>query len=453
MDAARSPTVRAELWSLIRLAGPLALIYLGNHLLGVVETAIVGRLGESALAAMGLGNSVYFGVVVLGIGVMLGLDPLIAQAVGAKEHAGAHAAFRQAPWLALFVSLPLGVVVFAIGLSLDSIGIEPDVASETFAYASWRSLGLYPFLLLIGTRTYLQAYDRTWPLVVGTLLAHLLNVPLTYVLVFGDQGLVELGLPALGVPSFGAGGAGMTSAVCTLLQLVVALIGLPKRTTAPHGFDRAIIRRAARVGVPIALTLTAEVGAFALSGYFAGLLGKGPLAAHNVALTLASTTFQLPLAIGAATSVRVGQAGGRVDVAGARRAGFVGISLAGTVMLASASMFVLIPGALARLITDKPSVIAAALPLVAIAAGFQLFDGLQAAGTGALRGASDTRFAFLANVIGYYALGLPAGAIAAFAFGVGASGIWWGLSVGLFVASIALAIRFHFTTRRVIQRA
>lgn len=438
---------------MIRLAGPLALIYLGNHLLGVVETAIVGRLGESALGAMGLGNGVYFGVVVLGIGVMLGLDPVIAQAVGAKEHAGAHAAFRQAPWLALFVSLPLVAVVLGIGLSLDSIGIEPDVASETFAYVSSRSLGLYPFLVLVGARTYLQAYDRTWPLVVGTLLAHMLNVPLTYLLVFGDQGLVDLGLPALGVPSFGAGGAGMTSAACTLLQLAVALIGLPKRTTAAHGFDRVIIRRAARVGVPIALTLTAEVGAFALTGYFAGLLGKGPLAAHNVALTLASTTFQLPLAIAAATSVRVGQAVGRVDIGGARRAGFLGIGLAGAVMLASASMFVLMPGALARLITDKPTVIEAALPLVAIAAGFQLFDGIQAAGSGALRGATDTRFSFVANLVGYYVLGLPTGAIAAFAFGAGAAGLWWGLCVGLFVVAIALAVRFHFTARRAIQRA
>lgn len=438
---------------MIRLAGPLALIYLGNHLLGVVETAIVGRLGESALGAMGLGNGVYFAVVVLGIGIMLGLDPVIAQAVGAKEHAGAHAAFRQAPWLALFATLPLGAVVLGIGLSLEFIGIEREVAGETFAYVSTRTLGLFPFLVLVGTRTYLQAYDRTWPLVVGTLLAHVLNVPLTYLLVFGDQGLVDLGLPALGVPSLGAGGAGMTSAVCTLLQLVVALIGLPKRERSARGLDLSIIRRALRVGIPIALTLTAEVGAFALSGYFAGLLGKGPLAAHNVALTLASTTFQLPLAIGAATAVRVGQAVGRVDIGGARRAGFLGIGLAAGVMLACASLFVLAPGALARLITDKPTVIEAALPLVAIAAGFQLFDGIQAAGTGALRGATDTRFSFLANLVGYYVLGLPAGAIAAFAFGAGAAGLWWGLSVGLFVVSIALAVRFHFTARRAIQRA
>jgi MATE family multidrug resistance protein len=453
MDAPRPSPVREELWSLIRLAGPLALIYLGNHLLGVVETAIVGRLGETALAAMGLGNGVYFAVAVIGVGLMLGLDPVIAQAVGAKEHSNAYAAFRQAPWMALFSAVPLVASVIALALSLEALGIGRAVAHDTFAYVSWRSLGLYPFLLLVGARTYLQAYDRTLPLVLGIVLAHVLNVPLTYLLVFGDAGLVELGLPALGVPSFGAGGAGITSAICTAVQLGVAFVGLPRRPRERHRFDRAIVRRAFRVGVPIALTLTAEVGAFALSGFFAGLLGQSPLAAHNVALTLASTTFQMPLAIGAATAVRVGQAVGRSDVPGARRAGFLGFGLAATVMLACAGAFLAVPGFLASLITNKPSVIAAALPLVAIAAAFQLFDGLQAAGAGALRGATDTRFAFLANLVGYYALGLPIGVLTAFAFDAGPAGLWWGLSIGLFVVSVALAIRFHFTTRRSIRRA
>jgi len=212
------------------------------------------------------------------------------------------------------------------------------------------------------------------------------------------------------------------------------------------------MKRGIRLGLPVAGTLLAEVGVFGLSSYFAGILGRGPLAAHNVALILASTSFQVPLGIGIAASVRVGHAIGRDDTPGARKAGFLALGMAAAFMVVTASLFLTIPHALARIFTPDPAVIAAALPLLAVAAVFQLADGAQAVASGALRGAGDTRFPFIANVAGHYAIGLPLSLGLAFGLGWGARGIWVGLSAGLFAVAILLVRRFSRVSRVRIAR-
>lgn len=449
------PGRRPELRELARLAGPLALYHLGNQMLGFVDSAIVGRYGAVELGAVGLGNAVFFSVAVVGLGLMLGLDPLVSQAVGAGERAGARRLFWQGMWMATALTPPLVVLILAAGATLPLVGIEGRTADITFEYLVPRALGLVFFLGGVGGRAYLQAHDITRPLILSVLLAHVVNLPVSWVLVFGDPALVAVGLPALGVAPMGAAGAGWGSAASSAVQCVVVLaaVGRMPSIVVSRRLDPALQRRALRLGVPIGLALLAEVGVFGLTTVLAGWLGARALAAHHVALTLASTTFQVALAVAIAGSVRVGQAVGRGDTVGTRRAGFAAIGSTGTYMLACAATFVLVPAPLARLLSDDPEVVAAALPLLRVAAAFQLADGVQVASAGALRGAGDTRPPVVANGVGHYLVGLPIGATLAFGARWGAEGLWWGLSVGLALVAVFLTLRFARVSRHPIERS
>ncbi|HEY8431475.1 MAG TPA: MATE family efflux transporter, partial [Sandaracinaceae bacterium] len=215
----------------------------------------------------------------------------------------------------------------------------------------------------------------------------------------------------------------------------------------------AAMRRTLALGTPIGLTLLAEVASFSITALLMGNLGTRALAGHNVAITLASATFQIALALGAAGGVRVGHAVGRGDRSATRRAGLVAIVAGASAMIAGAIAFVSIPRSLARILTDEAAVIEASVPLLAIAAAFQMSDGVQAVAAGVLRGAGDTLVPLLANLAGYYAIGLPLGAALAFGAGLGPEGLWWGLSAGLTAVAILLSARFWILSERPIRRA
>ncbi|MBX3127874.1 MAG: MATE family efflux transporter [Polyangiaceae bacterium] len=437
---------RREARALLALSLPIAFSHLGQTLLGVVDTAVVGRVGELHLGAAGLGNALFFTVTVLGMGVMLGLDPVIAQAMGAGEANKARRALWQGVWLAGLVGVPLMLVVLLASGTLELMGIAPDSAVLTRAYVMARLPSLVPFLVFVALRCYLQAAGTTRPVVTAVVLANIVNVPLSIVLVFGDEALTRAGLPPLGLPALGVAGAGWASTACTLVQVVVLADAMRRSSSAaePNArqVDAVVMKRALLLGLPIGLQLVAEFGVFALVNVAMANLDSTSLAAHQVALTLASATFMVPVGIGAATSVRVGRAIGQGDATGTRRAGIVGLGLGTTFMIGSALCFWLFPESLAAIITSDAKVIDAAVGLLLVAAVFQISDGVQAVGAGALRGAGDTRFTFLANVAGHYLIGLPLGLVLTFVLAAGAPGLWWGLSAGLTVVAIALLRRF-----------
>ena len=449
--------LRGEVRALLKLSGPILITQLGTMLLGLVDTAVVGRLGEVPLGAVGLGNSVFFTVSVLGFGWMLALDPLIAQAVGAGESTRARELVWQGAWIGMAGAIPLALLIVVLAENIALFGVADVTAQETVPYLYARLAGLAPFFVLAACRAFLQAHELTRPLVIGVIVANVVNLPLSYLLVFGDAGLAPLGLPPLGVPAYGAEGAGWASAVATVLQLLVALAAL--RTVwgtdvrAFHRPERATILRVLRLGTPIGLALGAEVGSFAVVTVLCANLGTRALGGHNVALTLISTTFQIAIAFGAAGAVRVGHAIGRGDAGATRRAGLTAIGAGAAAMIGSALAFLLFPRLLARILTDDEGVIDAAVPLLAIAAAFQLFDGVQAVAAGTLRGAGDTRWPLVANLLGHYAIAVPLGAVLAFGLGWGAVGLWWGLSAGLTVVAIALSARFFTISKRLIARA
>jgi MATE family multidrug resistance protein len=271
----------------------------------------------------------------------------------------------------------------------------------------------------------------------------------------GDAGLERIGLPGIGLPAMGAMGAALATSAVNLSSLVVCWIAVDKleRERATGGGDPVLARSIVALGLPIGLQLVAEVGVFALTGILAGTLGKMPAAGHQVALSLASLSFSMAIGVGAATSVRVGRAVGAGDTPAARRAGGQGIVVGATLMGISGLFFILMPRPLAALFTDDRQVIDTAVPLIQIAAVFQLSDAIQAVSAGALRGTGDTRFSFVANLVGHYAVGLPVAAALGFAAHLGAAGLWWGLSLGLTAVAVGQSIRFARRTAQPIARS
>ncbi len=439
--------LRAEAAALARLSAPLAAAQAGQALMGVVDTAVTGRAGAVPLAATGLGNALFFTVAVLGMGVMMGLDPLIAQAFGAghRERArqlawqGGFLAFHAAAWLAV----PLAILPWL----LEPLGVEAAVAAEAGRYVLWRLPGL-PFLMLyVGGRAYLQAAGLVRPMVVATAVANVANLALDVLLVFGGAGLPWWAGPLRLVPAMGASGAAIATSLCTALQALLLLAAVRAVPAAPlppaaRRQDRATLWLAARVGAPTALHIFAEVAFFALGAFLAARFGPVAMGAHQVTLSVATLSFTVAVGVGQAGSVRVGQAVGARDRLGARRAGLTAFGAAAGFMACAGLAFVAAPAWVAGLMTDDPEVIVAAVPLFRLAALFQIADGVQAAGAGVLRGAGETRFTLWANLAGHWLLGLPAMLLLAFGLSLGVTGLWGGFVVGLVAVAAALLARF-----------
>jgi len=247
--------------------------------------------------------------------------------------------------------------------------------------------------------------------------------------------------------------SGLASSLAAIVQLAIVWRGLSVLRPADGEGDVSVnARDVLRVGWPIALTFLAEVGAFTIAGLLAGRIGPSATAGHQVAITIASVTFCVSLGISAATTVRVGRAVGRGDAPGARRAGFVGLGTSLGYMALCAVGFAVFAGPIARVLSDRPEVLASAIPLVQIAAFFQLSDGLQCTAAGALRGIGDTRFIQWVNIFGHYVVGLPLAVALAFGAHLAERGLWWGLSAGLTAVAIPLVWRFHVKSRGPLAR-
>ena len=428
-----------ELRKLLRLAAPIAFTQAGYALMGLVDTAVVGRLGAAALGAIGLANGLFLAVAIVGLGCMMGLDPLFSQALGAGDEKRARELIWQGLWLSGAVTLALALPILALPLILEPSGIEPGVARDARLFMWLRLPGLWPMLAFAGLRGYLQAAHRTRALVVATVVANLANLGLDILLVFG-----KAGFPVLGAP-----GSGLATSICFFFQ--AAILWMAVRARNPIGPRWLDLRKALSVGIPVGLQMGAEVGIFALVGVLAGRLGATAMAAHQVAISLASFTFCFALGVGQAGSVRVGWAVGARDTPAARRSGLTAFGGGVLIMSIAALSFWLVPGALARLLTDQDEVISLAIPLLAVCAVFQLSDGIQGVGAGVLRGAGDTRFPFFANLVGHYAVGLPIAIVLGLWRGQGVIGLWWGLCAGLTAVAIALLTRFlRLSAREII---
>jgi MATE family multidrug resistance protein len=451
----RAADFRREFRELFRLAGPVAIAQAGMQLMGLVDVAVLGRLGPRELAASGVGNAIFFAFSVVGIGIVLGIDPLIAQAVGASDHKRARRALWQGVWLAITVTAALTVVLIGCAYAMPLVG-TPELLEDARAFLLIRTTSLLPFLLFYVVRSYLQAYGKTRPLLVSMILANILNFAGDLLLVYGGQSLPSWTGPLRHVPALHVAGAALATTICTIAELAIVLLPLrstpvPKHEHVDHRWSGREVLAAFRIGLPIGLQMAAEVGIFALVALLAGRAGTLQLAAHQVAISLASFTFTIALGIAAAGSVRVGLAIGARDPVATRNAGHVAITAGALVMGVSAMMFMLFPRVIARLVTDQPRVLDAALPLLLVVGFFQISDGIQAVGAGVLRGAGDTRYSLNANLVGHWLVGLPIALFLGFYLDWGVVGLWWGLCAGLTVVAVTLFIRFERLSRTTIE--
>jgi MATE family multidrug resistance protein len=414
---------------MLRLAVPVVLAELGWMTMGVVDSVMVGRVGPEPLGGVGIGRGVFMAAMVAGIGLLLGLDTVVARAHGARDARACNVWLLHGVYLSVLVAVPLTAGLLSARAWFGALDLHPEVLASMRPYFTAMCWSVLPLLLYTAFRRYLQAVNRVRAVMIALVSANVVNVVANWILIYG-----RLGFPAMGAA--GAGWATFASSwyMAVFLLGVILLLDREEGTgllRTPRTFERARIARLVGLGGPAALQLALEVGVFATATALAGRLAPADLAAHHIALTLASITFMVPLGVASAAAVRVGQLLGSGDPAGARQAGWAALWLGTTFMIVSAAAFLVVPRPLLGAFTTDAAVVAIGVRLLAVAALFQLFDGLQVVSTGALRGAGDTRTPMVTNLVGHWLVGLPVGAWLCFGAGWGVIGLWVGWLVGL----------------------
>ena len=431
---------------MLRLGAPLVLAELGWMAMGVVDTMFVGRVGAEAIGAVGLGTMVFYGIAVCSGGLLFGLDTFVAQAFGAGDGEDCHRSLVSGVWMAaLMIPLVMGGVWVLEGI-LPSLGVNQTVMRATRPYLHALIWSAPPLLIYFALRRYLQALHIARPVMITLLTANLVNLAGNWILVLGH----------LGAPRLGAEGAGW--ATCFSRMYMAAALAYVLWKHDPEVLRMSWRPQVARMwtllrlGAPAAGQMAVEIGVFATVTVLVSKLNATALAGHQIALTTVSTTFMMPLGVSSAAAVRVGFALGRGDRHAAARAGWTALGLGAAVMSAAAIVLLAVPEWIASLFTPDAAVISMAATILRVAAFFQLFDGLQIVVTGSLRGAGDTRTPMVCHFLGYWVIGLPLGAMLCFGRGLGAPGLWIGLSAGLIAIGVVLTAFWWRTAREWLER-
>ena len=422
---------------MLRLAVPVVTIQVGMMAMGVVDTVMVGHISAQALAAVALGNLYFFTLAVFALGTLMVLDPVVAQAVGAGDGPAVARAVQRGIVIAALLTVPAVALLVAAEPVFRLLGQPAEVIPLAAAYAVRTAPGIFPFLLFVVFRQSLQAMGRTAPIVGAIIGANLANGALNWALVFG-----HLGMPAMGV--VGSAWATTISRVIMVLWLWVAARRQLGPLLLPIRPEIRLVQpllRMVRLGVPIGAQHVLEFGAFALVALMMGWMGTHQMAGHQVAINLAALTFMVPLGVGDAASVLVGQAVGRGDPEGTRGAARAAFACGITFMTVTAAIFLALPDQLARLYSQDLAVVSVAVTLIPLAGVFQVFDGTQVVAGGVLRGLGDTRAPMVANLLGYWVVGIPVSIYLGFHAGMGPAGLWWGLVLGLGLVGTSLLLR------------
>ena len=423
---------------MLRLAIPLIMAELGWTTMSIVDTMMVGRQANSAvaIAAVSLGSMVYYAVAIFGTGLLLGMDTLVSHSYGAGDLEDSHRSLVNGVYLGLALGVMLMGTVAVLAPALQHLGIQQSVLEQAIPYLRALNWSTLPLLLYFVFRRYLQGIDLPKPVMFSLISANIVNIVCNWAFIYGH----------LGFRAMGTVGSGWGTCVGRVYMAAVLMIycvyydlrykkGLLQASRRLH-FPR--MRKLIELGFPAAMQLGLEVVIFAAITALIGRLGAIALATHQVALQSATFTYMVPLGISSAAAVRVAQALGRRDPEAASRAGWTALALGTCFMACTAIAFWTIPRYIVRIYTPDPVVIDGAKALLFVAAFFQLFDGLQAMATGALRGAGDTRTPMICSVVIYWAIGLPLGYFLCFRLGWGATGFWVGLCAALILIGSTL---------------
>lgn len=434
-----------ELRPMLGLAVPVVLAEMGWFAMSIVDTVMVGPLGPSAIAAVGTGGILFMTLMVFGFGTLLSLDTFVSQSYGAGRIDECHRWLFAGLQLAAVLTVVLMLVALLGVWNLAAFGFHPDLLPDLQAYTEWLVWSAPPLFAYVVCRRYLQAMNMVRPIMIALVAANLMNAFVNWVLIYGN-----LGAPALGV--VGAAWATVASRLVLAVSLFLVIVYQERQRPSglhdvPFQWDGRRVWQLFRLGWPAAMQITMEVGVFAAASALAGRIAPLAAAANQVVLNIAGFIFMIPFGLSSAAAVRVGQAIGRRDAAGMRRAGWTALGIASAVMVSSAILFFTIPEQLIRIYSSDPSVIEVGVVLLFICSVFQLFDGLQTVTTGALRGLGDTRTPMVMNLVGHWAIGLPIGYALCFSYGWGVAGLWTGLSIGLILIGTALLMVWWHRSR------
>lgn len=430
---------------------PLVGAQLAQMAIHTTDVILVGWLGTTELASVVIATQVFFIVFIFGTGFTSAVIPLVAQALGHHDKVGVRRAVRMGLWVVIAYCALMAPILWLSEPILLALGQAPDVAANAQSYLRIAQWGMFPALGLFAIRSFVTGLEKGSIVLYVTLGMFAMNFVVAYLTIFGH----------FGAPQLGIHGAAL-AAVCANLTgfiIIIAYVQMHEATRAYEIFvrfwrpDWPIIREVLVLGLPISFTILAETSLFAAASLLMGMIGKLELAAHGIALQLASIAFMIPLGLAQVATVRVGLANGRGDDLGVKRAGIAVLVVSVVFAIVGSILYAAFPyfwGGLFLDTTqpDAAAVLALAAPLIVIAGAFQLVDGLQAVGAGLLRGLKDTKVPMILALIAYWPIGFVCAYVLAFPLGLGGKGVWFGFVLGLAAAAIFLCVRFWMLVKR-----
>lgn len=446
---------RQELAAIFHLAGPLIAAQLAHVLMVFTDTLMMGLLGPAELAAGGLGAASYAFVSIFCVGVLAAVGNLVAIRHGAKDIDGVTRLAQSGLWLGWALALGAGTLLWNLEPLLRHFGQEAHNISGAMQFLGTLVFGLPGYMTFMALRGFTAAIGRPGPIMAISIVGALANFVLNYALIHGWFGLPTLGLAGIGL---------VTALVSNCMALVLAWYLMRHRAYMAYplltGLSRPRledIKELLRLGLPIGGTYAVESGMFVFAAMCMGAIGSQALAAHQIAIMSVYVAFMVPVGISYATTFRIGQHYGAGNLLAARRAGRLGIVSGACCMLGFALLFWLAPGVVVGLFVDRhdpafAEIAALAVSLLAVAAWFELFDGVQNIAMGAIRGLKDGKTTFLVGLACYWVIGVPLAWLLAFPLGWGAHGVWWGLAGGLACAAIGLSVGFEWKIARLLRR-
>ena len=441
--------IRTHLKETISLATPVVIGQVGITMMGVVDSAMVGRVGDAPLAASSISQGFFFIITVIGLGIVYAITPLVAIAIGSADNETPAKVFRQGFWVSLITSIVLGTMIY-FGVDLIRQLDQPKEVTElAISYTRILAFSLPPMLVFACYKQFIEGLSFTRPAMVITLLANLVNFVFNWVLIYGNLGAPSLGLDGAGIATLGS-----------RIFMFAALAYFVHRNREFKRFGLKILpfrgldqygKEILRIGIPSGFQYFFEVGCFSAAAFMVGWIGKDDLASHQIAMNVAATTYLVCLGVSTAGTIRVGNALGAFDIAEVKRAGASALALGVGFMIFSGIMLIVFREEIPFLYTSDKEVVDIAPKLLLIAAFFQIFDGTQAVALGILRGIKEVRIPTVITFIAYWIIGLPSALLFGFPLGLGTEGIWYGLSISLVASSLMLNGRFFLLTRKMAR--
>ncbi|MDW7691930.1 MATE family efflux transporter [Flammeovirgaceae bacterium SG7u.111] len=430
----------------LAIAIPIILSQAGQMLTGIVDNIMVGRVGTTSLAAASLANSVFFNIIIFGIGFTFGLTPLIGTASARKEVRKVGELLSQS----LLINMLLGVLIFIVlffGSPLIHLMSQPEnVVELAIPYFNIIGLSFIPMMFFLTFKQFTEGLSITKPAMVATITSNIINIILNYILIYGKMGFEPMGLN-------GAGWATLISRVTMGVLLALWVFQSKKCKIYTQFYKWLLLKKETalnlvKMGMPIGFQFTLEVAAFSIGTIMLGWIGEVQLAAHQIALSMASLTYMMANGLASATTVRVSNLYGENNFKEVRNAGVASLHLVVVYMAFCGLLFYLFNKELPVMFVEDPEVLTVAANLLIFAAFFQIFDGVQVVAIGSLRGLSDVTSPTYIAFFSYWVCSLPSGYLLAFHFGLNEYGVWMGFCIGLAIASVLLVMRFFKTHKK-----